>query len=260
MRILCLIIFSALVSFQTESSLSFETKESNFGKIKSGSISIIKFNLKNTSDKIPLIIYSVSTSCGCTSISSPKIIKPKQTEPIIIKFNSKGYNGLIIKSIIVITNTKHDYVEEKYSSFFAYNYMSIKNDSLYVTYSADSFIYVYDKDNNLSHKFGVSGPDMKNSYLLAKSLNFYMDNFKMAHKNYGFYTSIYVDEDYVFRSYTKNKGEIGGLQIYKNEDLIYDIEVPKKFNVIGKINDCYYADGIVDEEKNILGVFKFEIK
>ncbi len=101
------ILFNIL--FTESPTIKFDKKEYNFNKIKSNSEVVVQFNLTNTSRKIPLIIYSVSTTCGCTTASSPKMIKPMETKPIIIKFNSKGFKGYVSKDIVVITNTDNEY-------------------------------------------------------------------------------------------------------------------------------------------------------
>lgn len=80
----------------------------NFGKIKKNQTVSHSFKISNNG-KIPLLIYSVSTTCGCTTTNYPKIIKPNKTGLITIKFDSKGIRGIVVKNIVVITNTKEEY-------------------------------------------------------------------------------------------------------------------------------------------------------
>lgn len=105
--LLLLVIFSYLIT--DSPTIKYDKKEHDFKKIKAGAEVVVQFNLTNTSKKVPLIIYSVSTTCGCTTANSPKMIKPLETKPIIIKFNSKGFKGLVSKDIIVVTNTANEY-------------------------------------------------------------------------------------------------------------------------------------------------------
>ena len=109
MKILSFLTIFINIFFIDAPSIKCDKKEHNFRSIKAGSEVTIQFNLTNTSKKTPLIIYSVSTTCGCTTASSPKMIKPMETKPIIIKFNSKGFKGVISKDIILITNTINEY-------------------------------------------------------------------------------------------------------------------------------------------------------
>ena len=109
MKILSFLMVFISMIITDAPTIKFDKKEYDFRSIKEGSEIVVQFNLTNTSKKTPLIIYSVSTTCGCTTASSPKMIKPLETKPIIIKFNSKGFKGPISKDIIVITNTVNEY-------------------------------------------------------------------------------------------------------------------------------------------------------
>ncbi|OAQ38216.1 hypothetical protein A5893_15580 [Pedobacter psychrophilus] len=107
-NIILIITFFTILSQQFPT-LEFDKKIYDFKKIKPNTTVTATFKLTNKSNKVPLIIYSVSTTCGCTTAKAPKIIKPSQSDFIIIKFDSRGYNGLINKDIVVITNTKNEY-------------------------------------------------------------------------------------------------------------------------------------------------------
>lgn len=109
MKILLLVTLIFNIIYVDFPSIKFDKKEHNFNKIKKNSEVLVKFNVTNTSQKLPLIIYSVGTTCGCTTTTFPKMIKPQETKPIIVKFNSKGFKGIISKDIIVISNTASEY-------------------------------------------------------------------------------------------------------------------------------------------------------
>jgi len=76
------------------------------GKVDEGQNVAVNFRFKNTGDK-PLIIQSVSPSCGCTVADYPKEpIAPGAEAQIKGSFDSKGRIGLQQKTIYVMTNTK----------------------------------------------------------------------------------------------------------------------------------------------------------
>ncbi len=76
------------------------------GKVDEGQKVAVNFKFKNTGDK-PLIIESVSPSCGCTVADYPKTpIAPGAEAEITGSFDSKGRIGMQHKTIYVMTNTK----------------------------------------------------------------------------------------------------------------------------------------------------------
>lgn len=84
--------------------ISFETLQFNFGKITEGDQVTHVFNFKNTGTA-NLVITDVRASCGCTSPSWPKeIIKPGETNSILVKYNSEGREGKFNKGVTVYCN------------------------------------------------------------------------------------------------------------------------------------------------------------
>ncbi len=77
----------------------------NFGKIEEGQKLAVSFRFRNTGDK-PLVISSVSPSCGCTVADFPrKPIAPGKEGEITGEFDSKGRVGLQHKDLTVHANT-----------------------------------------------------------------------------------------------------------------------------------------------------------
>ena len=79
----------------------------------------------------------------------------------------------------------------------------------------------------------------------------------------GYYSHIFADEEHnlLFRSFINDKKTYdGGVQVYRNKVLIGEIKTNGKFNVIGRIGDYYYADGIMNEENETLTIYRFKIK
>ncbi|GDX51356.1 hypothetical protein LBMAG27_04030 [Bacteroidota bacterium] len=84
--------------------ISFDSTQFNFGKITEGDVVTHSFIFKNTGTA-NLVITDVRASCGCTSPSWPKeIIKPGESNSIIVKYNSEGREGKFNKGVTVYCN------------------------------------------------------------------------------------------------------------------------------------------------------------
>jgi len=146
----------------------------------------------------------------------------------------------------------------------SFNHFKFETDTknAYLSFMPDSNIYVIDKITKLAiGKFGTPGKNMKTNYRLT-------DNFEQAQDNevedftvYGYYSNIKLipDEDLIFKTYTRGEGAINdGLQIYKSYNLIGDVNVPKGFKIIGKIDDDYI--GTISKENSDEEVLIYKIK
>jgi hypothetical protein len=150
---------------------------------------------------------------------------------------------------------------KKYGAIPNYDLLTLDSrlDSIYVSQAIDSMIQVYGPDYELAYEFGVAGQNMNTSYPTAATP---MESEKIwikAFTDYGYYYNVYCDRTsaMIFRPYTKDESNIGGLQIYEHAALIADVAVPKRFNIIGKIGEYYYADGLVNEDQ--LGLYRFKL-
>lgn len=87
-------------------SLEFDKLKHDFGDVGPDSDNLCKFTVTNTGDK-PLIIESVSASCGCTTPKKPeKPILPGKSDIIEVGFHPKPQQvDEIIKKVTVIANT-----------------------------------------------------------------------------------------------------------------------------------------------------------
>ena len=80
----------------------------DLGKVTEGDLVEVTYRFKNTGTK-PLIIISVSASCGCTIPETPQEPFAPGAEGLIkAKFNSKGRIGPNHKEVYVTANTKPD--------------------------------------------------------------------------------------------------------------------------------------------------------
>ena len=154
------------------------------------------------------------------------------------------------------------YSKQPFYPQYDFNYRDVRNDSIFVSYMLDQYIYVYDPKLELMYAFGLPGKHMNTNYESVKENQLYSEIAVRAKKSFGYYTHVYADKgsDYTFRSYVKGNGnQSAGLQIYKDKILIGDLSVPQKCNVIGRIGSTYYADGFFDEENQQLGIFRILI-
>jgi len=119
-RIYLLVLFLSFLQVgcysQNQKNLTFkEKKESreketsdsytwDFGRVKEGEVLRHNFRLKNDSGKT-MNIKDVTTSCGCTASEvKKKKLLPGESTLIEVKFNSKGYSGLVQQYVYVHTD------------------------------------------------------------------------------------------------------------------------------------------------------------
>ena len=77
----------------------------DFGQVKEGEVLKHAFVLKNESTET-LTIKDVSSSCGCTVPEvKNKVLLPRESTLIGVKFNSKGYSGNTQQYVYVHTDS-----------------------------------------------------------------------------------------------------------------------------------------------------------
>ena len=82
----------------------FQEEKHDFGKITQGEKVSYTFHFKNTGGA-NLVITSAQGSCGCTVPKFPKEpVAPGQDAAIEVEFDSDGKEGIVKKTITVITN------------------------------------------------------------------------------------------------------------------------------------------------------------
>lgn len=91
----------------TITSMSFDRMKHDFGKVLEDSENRTTFIVKNTGKK-PLVIESVSASCGCTTPTKPeKPIAPGKSDKIEVVFHPKvGQLNEQTKTVTVTANTE----------------------------------------------------------------------------------------------------------------------------------------------------------
>lgn len=91
---------------KTSTTIKFDKLKHDYGNVKPDSENFCRFKVTNTG-KNPLIIESVTASCGCTTPHKPeKPIAPGKSDFIEVGFHPKpGQLNEIIKTVTVTANT-----------------------------------------------------------------------------------------------------------------------------------------------------------
>jgi hypothetical protein len=85
--------------------VEFDKEIHDFGQIEQGEIVETTFKIKNVGDN-DLYIVDAHGSCGCTVPEVTKeAIKPGESAPISVKFDSNGKSGEVTKSVMITCNT-----------------------------------------------------------------------------------------------------------------------------------------------------------
>ena len=85
--------------------VELDKKEHDFGNISDGDVVETEFIVKNVGET-DLVIIDAKGSCGCTVPEPPKEpIKPGESAPIKVSFDSKGKVGSQEKTVTLTTNS-----------------------------------------------------------------------------------------------------------------------------------------------------------
>lgn len=141
---------------------------------------------------------------------------------------------------------------------------------IFTTFEPDPLIYQYDLNFELQDSFGEPGKEMLTSYPQTDRIEAAFDNslFSDSRNKDGFYKNIFVYKDFIFRTYrqgTKSESysELNNplrLQIYLDKVLVQDMTLPKRFKILGKIGDTYFADGYFNEQEEEQGLFTIKME
>lgn len=137
-----------------------------------------------------------------------------------------------------------------------------KDGTFYVTYEADSLIYVYNDKFDMQKCYGMAGSGMDLNYVAINDVADIKKYNKKERATKGYYNWIeYVEEQNIlFRSYQKGAASKNdGLQIYNDGVLIGDVEVPKGLKVMGYIEPYYYSYVIPDEGAERIYMYRFNL-
>jgi hypothetical protein len=147
---------------------------------------------------------------------------------------------------------------------FGYAMVDLRTDKdLLVAFPADPFMYIADGDFVLSKKFGSEGREMNTKYVNVNDTRMFHQNYKQETSKKGYYTFIkYVPETQtLFRGYHKNgQSATDGLQVYMDDVLIADVDVPVNFRVSGFIAPYYYSNSFSNEDTEEIKLYRFMLK
>lgn len=86
--------------------MAIDTPSVDLGTLMQGDTIMHVYNFKNTGN-MPLVLSNVNASCGCTTPSySTEPVAPGERGFITVKFNSKGKEGKLNKTVTAYANTK----------------------------------------------------------------------------------------------------------------------------------------------------------
>ncbi|GHT77091.1 hypothetical protein AGMMS50262_17230 [Bacteroidia bacterium] len=97
---------------EKKATIQFDSKKHDFGTInlKKDSVVYATFLFENKGNA-PLIVYKVTTSCGCTvSEWTKEPVESGNKGSVKIIFNPKGFSGRFSKSIYVKSNATEDVI------------------------------------------------------------------------------------------------------------------------------------------------------
>lgn len=150
------------------------------------------------------------------------------------------------------------YVETNGNAFPYMSFDISDKGDLYVAFEVDSLIYVYDNEYRVKDAFGYAGVNMNTNYRRVSMENFRKD-YPKEREEKGFYNSVKIIGDYCFRGYNKGiDSQTEGLQIYKNKQLIADVDVPIGFRIGGYIAPYYYSEIIANEP--LMSIYRFQLQ
>lgn len=149
----------------------------------------------------------------------------------------------------------------RYTSFESVDFDMDNQGNVYVGFPVDSLIYVFDRHWKPKFSFGRPGTGIDADYEYVRSVND-VEKYRRNLATKGRYSWIeYIDATKVCcRSYKKGShSEYDGLQIYREGQLVADVNVPKDMKVVGYIAPYYYSQVYSSEELGQLTVYRFKL-
>lgn len=155
--------------------------------------------------------------------------------------------------------------EKRYRPFSFFYYEILSDEHMLITYMPDSLIYTIDLPFNVTGAFGRSGRDMNLEYQAFPESREEEDlrtHFNQEWESRGHYSSLrhIPERGLVLRSYTRGSHSPNdGLQIYQNQVLIADVDVPKGFKIAGYAEPYFYSEPMYDKDSDRFAFHTFEL-
>lgn len=239
----------------------------------------INFNIKRTredviNEPLPYLMDSYELDYGYDGILK---VFDENHLAIAITSSHPKFNGYFNSNfyyensrIIALINLENEYIDKligrrspiflkkQLPNYDHFNY-EINNSSLYLNFYPEATIYKIDKEDDfIQSGFGIEGNKMKTDYVTTNSYEEAHNREFEDYNNYIFYNSLYIDENLIFRGYTKSNPNNDGLQVYKNEVLIADLNFPKGYKIIGEMDNDYYASKIDIKKRKDMHLLKLK--
>jgi hypothetical protein len=110
-NIFALLFVLTTAAVMAQPKLSLDTNTHNFGTLNEGEKVTYDFVFTNTGDQ-PLVIFSATQPCGCTTPTFPKEpIMPGKTGKISVEYNSEGHPGTFMKKLQIRCNDPIQYYD-----------------------------------------------------------------------------------------------------------------------------------------------------
>lgn len=135
--------------------------------------------------------------------------------------------------------------------------MGFQQDRILVGHAVDNDIQVYDQFENFIETIHLDYDVLNDQYIQIRSVEDSEENWRKLYRDQRFYYHLYVSGELIFRSFNRNLEE-DGLIVIKGDKVIADFIVPKRFSIIGEDDEYFYADGLIDEENEKYGVYRFK--
>lgn len=155
------------------------------------------------------------------------------------------------------------YQQNKETRTFSYLYYDlIDKNKMAIMYPVDSLIYLFSKDFTLVKKFGSAGRMMDTNYKGTSEYDKMGNTWVKENRDKGYYTAIDFIEarNLLFRSYQKSgTASTDGLQIYREDELLADVDIPRKCKIVGYISPFFYLSKGPDDALGQVKIYRFQL-
>lgn len=155
------------------------------------------------------------------------------------------------------------YQKKRFIPNFRHVIFDVCQDTLFFSFQADSLIYkMILPEGQITSVYGVSGRELNADYKTTRTFDEASDRYREDMEMYGRYNSLryFGETGLLFRIYRRGKEiKTEGVQVYRDNELLYDFDVPEGFKLFAYQSPYYYASIAPDEQKEEMMVLKFRL-